>query len=255
MIIVAGAYSLLGQVLVKKLNSENFNYLVLTDDNHLSPELLVNNSIRYWRQLASSDLVEWVANSAEEIECIIWCHPQLISSKNKTVSSLWKLGFLHQIPFIGVVSIDQNINEYLDKANSPFYWALLKINFMYSTSSLMSVDENQKIKNLATHLEWMQLNNSKKIALTWAGDVANVIYHFIRSRKQTGIFEIPYQNIDVDLNQGKITVTPLMEKNDRINHSQVIKQKLSEIGYNEAFTTIEEFFPDNFSKLLVQLNS
>lgn len=154
MMVIAGAQSLLGRALVAKLNNQNFNYLVLAEENQSDNKEWLAET-QYWHKVSNSDLPNWIEQNAEEIEFIICC--SLITNKSKSTqfNSLWKSGYQHQIPIIGIGTSEKEVKEIMLDNQPPFFWTIL-------------LTENLKTKPEVSR-------------------VAQAIYYYIRNRQNSGL--------------------------------------------------------------------
>ncbi len=170
MMVILGAQSLLGNVLIKKLSNENFNYLVLVDEDS-STEKEWLEDIQYWHQVSDADSLDWVEENAEEIEFIICCSPVTNDARLAQFVSLWNLGYQHQIPVIGVGKSEKEVKEIISTEQSPFFWIILLLQEFYDP-----------YKN-----EQKSTESSSTQQLTSLTEVAEAIYYFIRNRQNSGV--------------------------------------------------------------------
>lgn len=245
MMVIAGAHTLLGQNLISKLNEENFNYLILVDENESPPQ--EHSKIRYWHYVQEVHLSNWLAENAEEIEFVFWCKIDVLLSKNSLFTDIWQQCHQHQIPLI-FSSSDPSMESWIQEQPQPFFWAGLQVSAIYGlppkSISGEQLTEDQLIERLTTSIQYpVNQNNRNFHALTYALDVVDVIYFFIRHRQHAGCYEMPQQETE-DTNF-KSLVHQVSEK-DTPPPKPWSAQSLSAIaalqtiGYDKQFCSLPE---------------
>ncbi len=171
MIVVTGAVGFIGSQLIKKLNNENFNYIVAVDnfDNPVKNKNIAGLSILH--KIDRDHFMEWLDQHYEEVEFIFHIGAktdttlfdvELLTRLNTIYTQdIWKRCVNHQIPLIyassaatyglGEQGYDDNessipqlkpLNPYgqskqdfdmwaLEQEEKPFYWAGLKFFNVY----------------------------------------------------------------------------------------------------------------------------
>ncbi|MEQ9440530.1 MAG: hypothetical protein RIG62_15870 [Cyclobacteriaceae bacterium] len=199
MMVIAGTHTLLGQNLISKLNEENFNYLILVDENESPPQ--EHSKIRYWHYVQEVHLSNWLAENAEEIEFVFWCKIDVLLSKNSLFTDIWQQCHQHQIPLI-FSSSDPSMESWIQEQPQPFFWAGLQVSAIYGlppkSISGEQLTEDQLIERLTTSIQYPvnQLNKNTYM-LTFVQDMVDVIYFFIRHRQHAGCYEMPCHHTDV----------------------------------------------------------
>ncbi|TRX62201.1 ADP-glyceromanno-heptose 6-epimerase [Fulvivirga sp. M361] len=171
MIVVTGAVGFIGSQLIKKLNDQNFNYIVAVDnfDNPLKNKNL--EGLNLLHKIDRDGFMEWLDNNYEEVEFIFHIGAKtdtslfdvgLLNRMNTTYTKqIWKRCCSYQIPLVyassaatyglGEYGYDDNeatisqlkpLNPYgqskqdfdvwaLEQEEKPFYWAGLKFFNVY----------------------------------------------------------------------------------------------------------------------------
>ena len=171
MIVVTGAVGFIGSQLIKKLNDQNFNYIVAVDnfDHPLKNKNL--EGLNLLHKIDRDGFIEWLDNNYEEVEFIFHIGAKtdttlfdvdLLNRMNTSYTQeIWKKCCSYQIPLVyassaatyglGEYGYDDNeatisqlkpLNPYgqskqdfdvwaLEQVEKPFYWAGLKFFNVY----------------------------------------------------------------------------------------------------------------------------
>jgi len=247
MILIVGAPSLLGYSVIRKLNDQNFNYLILSGEDPIETTLLTENSFQFLHYREYSEVEPWITEKTEEIEFIVWCDPVEVTKNASLFKALWQLGYQHQIPFAAVVYDEPIIHKLVPNADQPFFWVMLVVNYLYnlneshphaSTSNELKLTSQPSLPNPTAETS---MNKADKVALTFAPDVAEVLYHFIQNRKQHGLYRLPFQRIPKEfLFQTSIsTRVQLWDKKytEWPQEAMIAIQKFGKAGFHRPFTS------------------
>jgi hypothetical protein len=247
MILIVGAPSLLGYSVIRKLNDQNFNYLILSGEDPIETTLLTDDSFQFLHYQEYSVVKRWITEKTEEIEFIVWCDPVEVTKNACLFKALWQLGNQYQIPFAAVVYDERIIHDLVHDADQPFFWVMLIANYLYnlnervllsSTSSELQFASQPSLPEITTKTS---VNRDNKVALTFAPDVAEVLYHFILNRKQSGLYRLPFQRLSGESLSQKFTNSPKKhwDKKDTEwpQEAMIAIQKFSKAGFDRPFTS------------------
>lgn len=110
MIVVTGAVGFIGSQLIKKLNDENFNYIVAVDhfDNPLKNKNI--EGLNLLHKVDRDDFMEWLDGNYEEVEFIfhigaktdttLFDVPLLTRLNTEYTKAIWKRCYDYQIPLV-----------------------------------------------------------------------------------------------------------------------------------------------------------
>ena len=247
MMVIVGATTPLGLMVARKLNEQNFNYLVLGDKSVRRKELADQSSIHYWHWVNYSQLNNWIEEQAAEVEFIIWCDSIYSTTNQQLFSRLWQIAQQSQIPFIALLDQESYFYRLTKEIPPPFFWTVLVVRgYFAEVKQGDRTSENYllsdiKLYHLNTGLK-ADLDQTKLLPVTFTSDVVDLLFFQILSRKHSGIYHLPYQYISYyPTSSGEDNFqnqkTKDQEKSWPVEAQDSIF-KLKEIGYTQPFMSI-----------------
>ncbi|MGD1890323.1 MAG: hypothetical protein ACFB15_06980 [Cyclobacteriaceae bacterium] len=249
MIVIVGAPTQIGQMVAKKLNEENFNYLVLTGVNDTISDELVQQSVQYWHWVSYSQLNDWIKDQADEIEFIIWCDSLQATINQTLFADFWQAAYQFQIPFLALTEQEGLFYRLTKNLTTPFFWSVLIVQNLYFLSDQVESNpgENQlqtiKLPTLLSRLT-SDKATPEILSITFADDVVDLVYFFIHHREVSGVYHLPFQHIsssyfdsseaNLRLPKGKLELANWPEEAQDYQHT------LAKIGYIHPFQTIQD---------------
>src|SRR2546428_1876084 len=126
MIILVGGAGIAGSFLASKLNSENFNDLVIADE-HTDPERIKNlEGKRYSKKIKYKELSRFLSVNQLHIQFVIVTE----EVSKELAQSIWGHCLEFGFPLIVLERRDQSAFENLtssEKGQQPYFWSIVKI--------------------------------------------------------------------------------------------------------------------------------